>query len=534
MISRPRNIAPLISHDQFAALPLINSGAKLSYHGGPLLANVRVQTIFWGVDWQTTQQAALIPRLEQFFRFILGSSLMDLLAEYSAPGFPIGHGQFLGSVNPLTPALTSPLDDSQIQQALQGWIAHGTVVQPDANTLYFIYLPPGVVSTLNGQRSCSTFCGYHNHIAASVFYAVEPFIDCPGCNFGSDIFDSLTKISSHELCEAITDPALNAWFDDTSPYNEIGDICNSGVANLGEFVVQSEWSNLQQACVFAPGALKRPIVRPERMGILQASSLFVKEGSLNAPWILQASGVRSFALLRNRIAIVDFNNNLFVSEGALNAPWVLEATDVQSFALYEDPVDLMRGRMAILDGGARLFIKEGALNAAWELKATGIRSFFLSGSRIAVLDFNNNLFVNEGPLNAQWVWAATGVQSVALGGGRTVDRIAVLDQSSNLSVQEGPLNAGWSLEAMGIRQFALSEHRIAVLDTANKLSIKEGPINAGWSLEATGIRCFALSADRLAALDAENKLSVKEGSSESPWVLEATGIDTFGLSPAPP
>ena len=95
------------------------------------------------------------------------------------------------------------------------------------------------------------FCGYHNHAGNSIFYAVEPFVTCSGCTFGHGIFDSLTKVSSHELCEAITDPALNAWFDDNGG-NEIGDICNGGVTTLGGFVIQTEWSNRANACVSIP------------------------------------------------------------------------------------------------------------------------------------------------------------------------------------------------------------------------------------------------------------------------------------------
>jgi hypothetical protein len=35
--------------------------------------------------------------------------------------------------------------------------------QPDANTLYFVYLPLGVVAVQGGSRSCRAFCGYHNN-----------------------------------------------------------------------------------------------------------------------------------------------------------------------------------------------------------------------------------------------------------------------------------------------------------------------------------------------------------------------------------
>jgi hypothetical protein len=119
-----------------------------------------------------------------------------------------------------------------------------------ANTLYFVYLPPDVVSTLGSDQSCTQHCGYHNQVGGTVFYAVEPFVTCAGCSAGQ-ILDTQTKISSHELFGAITDPALDGWFDSNTG-DEIGDICNADTGKLGGFTIQSEWSQDQNACVVAP------------------------------------------------------------------------------------------------------------------------------------------------------------------------------------------------------------------------------------------------------------------------------------------
>ena len=214
----PRMIVPMISAEHGSAFTFAAMGVPvphLAYHGGPLLTSVQVVTIFWGAAWNQSAQASLIPQINHFFDFIVTSSLMDVLAEYSVPGKTIGHGSRIGTATITTSEPgggTGTVSDAQIQQALQGWIGAGTVPPQTANTLYFVYLPPGVLSTMGGQASCQQYCGYHNHIGGSIFYAVEPFITCVGCSFGQ-IFNSLTKVSSHELCEAITDAALNAWFD---------------------------------------------------------------------------------------------------------------------------------------------------------------------------------------------------------------------------------------------------------------------------------------------------------------------------------
>jgi hypothetical protein len=60
-------------------------------------------------------------------------------------------------------------------------------------------------------------------------------------------------LSSHELVEAVTDPAYTvaeAWSDDSSPLcGEIGDICFPQLGMAAGYHVQLEWSNALSACV---------------------------------------------------------------------------------------------------------------------------------------------------------------------------------------------------------------------------------------------------------------------------------------------
>ena len=234
---------------------------KLTYHGGALLTSVEVYTIFWGTGWQSTPQSDLIPKLNGFFDFILTSSLMDLLGEYSVPGKDIGHGKRTGTttITSTDPGTLQPdgsriVADADIQAAIQGWISNHDIPQPDANTLFFVYMPPNVRVDAFGTSSCTGFCGYHNAINGSIFYAVEPYISCSGCKSGSGgIFDSLTEVSSHELCEAITDPdPFTGWNDDNVDDGEIGDLCNFQATTIGGYNVQLEWSNRASACRISP------------------------------------------------------------------------------------------------------------------------------------------------------------------------------------------------------------------------------------------------------------------------------------------
>src|SRR5947209_1767858 len=85
----PRIIVPRLAPEEHAAFAVTAPAAHLTYHNGPLLQAVEVITLFWGPAWQQPAQSALIPRLNQFFDFILTSALIDVLAEYGVAGHPI-------------------------------------------------------------------------------------------------------------------------------------------------------------------------------------------------------------------------------------------------------------------------------------------------------------------------------------------------------------------------------------------------------------------------------------------------------------
>jgi len=230
----------------------------LTYGGGPLLASVQVYTIFWGAAWQQPPQSAQILHVNQFFDSILTSTLLDLLAEYSVNGQTISHGQRIGSTT-ITDSVpgggSGQITDAQIQQAILAWIANGTIPPANRDTLYFVYLPPNVAAAdPQGGASCTQMCGYHWYISGTtpeVYYAVMPF-PCPsGCVGPLNQTDALTSISSHELCEAITDPhPWNGWNDSIN--GEIGDICAWQTDTVNGFIVQKEWSNARGTCVVAP------------------------------------------------------------------------------------------------------------------------------------------------------------------------------------------------------------------------------------------------------------------------------------------
>ena len=168
--------------DPFDGLQLLAAPvAKLTYRGGALLQNVEVFTIFWGKQWATAASAkALMTKINQFFTDIVTSALIDQLAEYNVVGKKIGHGKFVGSKVITANAPSGSISDSQIAKQLGQWISGKVVPMNNKNSLYFVYVDPGVVSIMGGSKSCQNYCGYHNNAGAR-YYAVMPYPGCTGC-----------------------------------------------------------------------------------------------------------------------------------------------------------------------------------------------------------------------------------------------------------------------------------------------------------------------------------------------------------------
>lgn len=95
------------------------ASARLNYRGGALLTSVKVLTIFWGPAWAQSPLKDTASRLNDFFDYVLTSTLLDQLSEYSVPGQVIGHGNRIGTATVTTPVPRSTVTDSRIQHFLQ-------------------------------------------------------------------------------------------------------------------------------------------------------------------------------------------------------------------------------------------------------------------------------------------------------------------------------------------------------------------------------------------------------------------------------
>ena len=257
----------------FCALVACSSAAsppsmpQIQNSGGPVLTNATLVAVTFGTD-------PLQATAEDFVQTFANSSVWGFAAEYG-----------VGAATVATPiqssmALKSSMDETDWQAELPIEMEQslGGFSPPLAESIYVLFLPPGITATNQGLTGCANFGGYHSALQLSdgtqVAYAIVP--RCQSFN-SLGLVDSMTGVASHEILEAATDPfdilSKPAWSDvDSADFafslafggGEICDMCLNAFPPFYtpsdlKYVVQRSWSNAaarqnQDPCVPASDA----------------------------------------------------------------------------------------------------------------------------------------------------------------------------------------------------------------------------------------------------------------------------------------
>jgi hypothetical protein len=290
-------LLPLHGAQEIATSPNI----PVLYHGGSVMRNVTIHTIFWapagyGYDGSPGAGApGYVPLIQQFFSDVAHDSgstgnVFSLLNQY---GDQSGVGSYQihydGAVDSVDthpyPAATnqcsSPsgvatcITDLQVQREVDRVIGAGGPTARGLTNIYFVLLPPDVDECVTvGTCGTTAFAGYHSAFSLGRGLTVYSAIPDPQIEFtpppGSDPegnaeAESTIDTVSHETIEAITDPVGTGWMDPNGL--ETADKCENGPQDgtpLGyasdgspynqlidghPYLIQDVWSNPRSGCV---------------------------------------------------------------------------------------------------------------------------------------------------------------------------------------------------------------------------------------------------------------------------------------------
>jgi hypothetical protein len=269
--------------------------ANLPYGGGPVLHSNRTHVIFWQPSGSgLTFDAGYESLIQSFLANVAADSrrptnVYGLTGQYTDRSGPAAYDSgYVGAVvatdqlppngciEPpgIGPGWTVCLTDSQLQTEIER-VVRTDRLATGSDDVYFLVTPKGLGScTDSGSTSCALggavngYCAYHAVTNDGlVLYAVIPYNAVPGhCQSdnprpNSNTADPALSSISHEHSEMVTDPAADAWIDNSG--NEDGDLCRTNfgpaiggsgagawneVIHGGHYFLQEEWSNADGGC----------------------------------------------------------------------------------------------------------------------------------------------------------------------------------------------------------------------------------------------------------------------------------------------
>jgi hypothetical protein len=280
----------------------ISSNLPEVYHGGSVMRNVTIHTIFWapsGFQFEGSPSPGVLgyePLVQRFFTDIAHDSgdTTDVYSVLRQYGDGSGPGQYAMSYNAATDSIndTDPyppsdeqcaspqgvatcVTDSELEDEIDREIGKAGLGTRDLDNLWFVFLPPNVDTCIAvGSCGSNAYGGYHSWYdpgSGVTVYAVipDPLIEQtvpPGGDpQGNPDAESAIDAAAHETIEAMTNPEGDAWMDSNGM--EVADKCEFGpelgtplgyapdgspydqLINGDQWLIQNMWSNAAGGCV---------------------------------------------------------------------------------------------------------------------------------------------------------------------------------------------------------------------------------------------------------------------------------------------
>ena len=313
----------------------------LKYHGGPVMHSQTAYAIFWAPSGYAFP-SGYTSAIEGFLKNVATdsgkpSNVYSVSAQYTdKTGHAAYEDSFGGSVEDTHAyptsgtcptykgfggeSFTACISDAKMEAEVDSVV--GAQEWPRGlGAEYYVVLPPHAGSCFDvGGTECfdKQFCAYHSYtlsspktIYANISYSPGDVIGCgvgeyPNGHANGNVDDTLSSLS-HEANESITDPTLEAWYDESgfengdecrnTPFAEdygaplggsAGTLFNQSIGG-GHYYLQQEWSNDTEDCAQRVDPATPQIADPGQLVSGQQTSF---DGSGSSPG---SGGIASFS-----------------------------------------------------------------------------------------------------------------------------------------------------------------------------------------------------------------------------------------------
>jgi hypothetical protein len=224
----------------------------LQWHGGSVMHSTTVVPVFWGSKWSNSAFVGdKVTGLDNFYSHVGGTTYLHTNSEYTDSSGNVNTVS-MSKLSDKTDLSATPSGAPSTSQVLAE-VAKVTNNNPVPNAYYPVYS--------DQPRGRAGYCAWHSsgtingiQVQFGFFFSLDGDPGCdpqaPGSTGHSQGLSALANVTGHELSEMLTDPQLDAWYDQKGAENS--DKCAwtfSGLVTIGgeSWKIQGNWSNAAAA-----------------------------------------------------------------------------------------------------------------------------------------------------------------------------------------------------------------------------------------------------------------------------------------------
>ncbi len=266
---------PALARTQSARPANSVPSTTFAYHGGPVMTEPVNLYVIWYGQWPSLSRKK--PVVQRVLRTLGQSTYFGINTAYTqSNGKHVTHTVHLAAETVDAYSSGKVLQDASVATIVGRNISSTPSFRTNANTAdkNGIYIVISSSDVRNTSGFLTTYCGWHSsgtmgNIVTKFIFAGDPSANLIVCapptnrdHSPNDYpgMDAAASTIAHEISETVTDPELNAWFDDN--HMENADLCawqygktystNQAQANLQfewrDYLIQENWNLTTHSC----------------------------------------------------------------------------------------------------------------------------------------------------------------------------------------------------------------------------------------------------------------------------------------------